>query len=426
MSRLVANTRYASRGALALYAMFGALYLIQGANETATGLVTQPVNSILKNWGMTAPRITTFVAILELPWCLKPLFGLLTDFVPLAGFQRKSYLIGAAWVAGLGFLTLFFVFPAMASQHRAAVLLICLLLLTAAVAFGDVVLDASLIEAGQPRQMTGRLQSVRWGASYLATIVTASLGGVLCETHRQRLAFLICGGLALTAMLMSAYVREPAKPIVDDDWPTIRKTLATSLRSRTVVVVGLFLFVWHFNPFSQSVLYLHMTKTMRFSEEFYGRTISLLAVGSLLACIGYGLYCQRISMRWLVPLAIVCGVLSTLVYAFVVDRSSAVAVSLLSGFFYMTGNMVQCDLAARACPPRAAGTVFAIFMSLCNFSMLLSTALGGHIYQAAGAVSTSGAFFSTLVIGAALTLCSWPIAICLPRAILVNRETTSF
>jgi len=99
---------------------------------------------------------------------------------------------------------------------------------------------------------------------------------------------------------------------------------------------------------------------------------------------------------------------------------------MLSGFFYMTGNMVQCDLAARACPARAAGTVFAIFMSLCNLSMLLSTALGGHIYQAAGAANKTGAFFSTLVIGAALTLCSLPIAMCLPRSILVNRETTSF
>ncbi|HVC95699.1 MAG TPA: MFS transporter [Pirellulales bacterium] len=336
MTRLVANTRYASRDVLAMYAMFGALYLIQGTNETATGLVTQPVNSILKSWGMTAPRITTFVAILELAWCLKPLFGLLTDFVPLAGFRRKSYLVATAWVACLGFSALYFVFPANAS-HQAVVLLFCLLLPTVAVVFGDVVLDASVIEAAQSPRMTGRLQSVRWGASYLATIVTASLGGVLCEAHRQRLAFLICGGLALGGMMMSACFREPSKQIVDDDWPTIRETLAASLHSRTVVFVGLFLFVWHFNPFSQTVLYLHMTETMRFSEAFYGKTISLVAVGSLLACVGYGLYCQRISMRWLVPLAIACGVLSTLVYGFVVDRTSAVAVIL-----HAAGNEIFC------------------------------------------------------------------------------------
>jgi hypothetical protein len=44
----------------------------------------------------------------------------------------------------------------------------------------------------------------------------------------------------------------------------------------------------------------------------------------------------------------------------------------------MTATLIQLDLAARSCPPEAAGTVFATLMALENFAASLSTWLGGH------------------------------------------------
>jgi predicted MFS family arabinose efflux permease len=380
MPILAATNRRVLRDVLAWGILFGTLYFIQGTNETAAGLVTQPVNSLLKGWGNSAAQITTFVAVLEMPWCLKPLFGLLTDFVPLARYRRKSYLMAAGLLTSLCFLSIYYLLRL--APGIQSFLLLGLFASTMAVTLGDVVLDALIIEAGQPRGITGRLQSVRWGASYLATIVTGSLGGKLCEERQEASAFLICGGLALAAFVLSLVaVREPAEAIRDEDWRTIRKSIGASLRSPTVIAVGAFLFAWHFNPFTPSVLYLHMTKTMRLSEEFYGQTISLVAIGSLAACIVYGVYCRRISMRILVPMAVIGGAVSTLAYGLMVDRMSAAIVSLLVGFTYMTANMVQCDLAARACPLHAAGTMFSIFMAACNLSTLLSTWLGGYLYQ---------------------------------------------
>src|SRR5438132_960074 len=66
--------------------LFGTIYFIQGIGDPNDGLITQPVLSLLKWWGCKANEIAGFAALLGLPWSLKPLYGLLTDFVPILGY----------------------------------------------------------------------------------------------------------------------------------------------------------------------------------------------------------------------------------------------------------------------------------------------------------------------------------------------------
>ena len=91
-----------------LLILFGSLYFIQGIVEPTAGLLTQPVQSQLSNWFLSASQIGQFMAFIAIPWSLKPLFGLLSDFVPLAGRRRWPYLLlttagAAAAFAWLGF-----------------------------------------------------------------------------------------------------------------------------------------------------------------------------------------------------------------------------------------------------------------------------------------------------------------------------------
>ena len=169
MSSFAGSVAKARHGVIGLFCLFGLLYFIQGTNETATGLINQPFLSLLKRWGSSPGQINTFVALLGVPWCLKPIFGLLSDFVRFAGYRRKSYLVATAAATCACFLGLYLLPLGADSKH---LLLIGLFVPTLAVTLADVVLDAYVIEVGQPRGITGRLQSVRWGASYAATIIT--------------------------------------------------------------------------------------------------------------------------------------------------------------------------------------------------------------------------------------------------------------
>ncbi|HVX63018.1 MAG TPA: MFS transporter [Pirellulales bacterium] len=407
-----------SRQILGLSVLFGTLSFIQGLGEPTTGLVTQPVLSMLKQWGLNAREIATFVALLGLPWCLKPLCGLLSDFVPLAGYRRKSYLVLATLAASLCFLLLYLL-PLSAGARN--LLFAALLLPALAITISDVVLDALMVEAGQSLRITGWLQSICCGASYLATLLTGVWGGSLTEERQQQLGFLMCGLLtAVTLLLAVVYVREPRDRPCESGFRPATKAVRESLRSPGVLAVGLFLFAWHFNPFSQSVLYLHMTGALHFSERSYGHTVSIIAIGSIAACVFYGLCCRRIPMRWLAPVSIVSGMLSTLTYYWpMADGASAAWVSMLAGFTYMMASMVLLDLAARACPVQAAGTVFAMFMALCNISAGLSTWFGGYCYEAASAVWGSALGFDLLLaVSAGFTGLSWLAARRLPRELL--------
>jgi MFS family permease len=417
--------RMQTRDTVRLGLLFGTIYFVQGMSEPTTGLISQPNQSLLSEWGESPEQITWFVAMLAAPWCLKPLFGFLSDFFPLAGYRRKSYMLLASLVAMAGFFAMAWWTPWPVGALNA--LLSWLLVPTVAVIFANVVVDAMMIEAGQPRGITGRLQSVQWAAIYAGAIVTGKMGGILSEHQEQRLGFLICGCLMSVTFLLSLLgVRERRAKISSHEWRDAIAALTKSLKSPDVQAVGAFTFLWHFNPFCQAVVYLHMRNHLAFSEDFYGDTMSIIAVGSLLACVSYGMYCRRVPMRLMVHLAVGLGVASTWAYWHVTDRTSAAAVSLLTGFTYMTASMILVDLAARACPIATAGTLFALFMALCNTSSALTTWLGGTLYQAAGERWGYDTGFEVVVgLGGLFCACSWVAIRLIPAHLLGSAEQSA-
>ena len=87
-------------------------------------------------------------------------------------------------------------------------LLFWLLLPTIGIAFGDVLVDALMVETGQPLGLTGRLQSVQWTAVNVAMLLTGVVGGYLSGLGRQDAALLMCAVLwAGSFVLAYGYAR---------------------------------------------------------------------------------------------------------------------------------------------------------------------------------------------------------------------------
>jgi MFS family permease len=366
-----------------LCVLFGALYFTQGVSEPTEGLVVQPSRWLLKSWHETNEQITSFAAWITLPWLLKPLYGLLADFLPLGRNRRKNYLILTTGVAALGYLALFFFPP---GPHAERWLFWALFVPTVAVAFTDVVVDALLIAVGQPRGITGHLQSVQWTAIWAATILNGELGGLFSKKSTVRDAFLLCSGAAGLAWLIAVCLRDdPPPPDAVDANVTWRDTLdelADSIRHPVLWLLIAFLVLWNFTPLSMTVVYLYWTKTLGFDEVFYGHTVIWLAGGAMVASGGYGLYCRLVPRTVLMHLSIVLGIAATWAYWTVLDRSTAGVVSALVGFTHMTATLILLDLAAQICPVRSAGTVFGVLMSVQNASVMAATWFGGVWYDA--------------------------------------------
>src|SRR6204780_1685655 len=66
-----------------LLVFFALVYVVEGLGQVV-GLISQPLNYYLKEvQGWTPVQVTAFVTVFNLPWIIKPVYGLISDFVPL-------------------------------------------------------------------------------------------------------------------------------------------------------------------------------------------------------------------------------------------------------------------------------------------------------------------------------------------------------
>ena len=128
---------------------FGIVYVVEGLGQTA-GLIAQPLTYFLKEFhGWTPVQVTAFLTLFNLPWVIKPLYGAVSDFVPLFGYRRKTYLILANVLAIGAFLWV-------AQETDPGQLALALLLTAYAMAISSTLCGALLVENGQKFGASGR------------------------------------------------------------------------------------------------------------------------------------------------------------------------------------------------------------------------------------------------------------------------------
>jgi MFS family permease len=155
-----------------LLIFFAVAYFSQGL---AGGLITQPLVHYLKSLGMAADQVTQSLAMAAIPWLIKPLYGLVSDFVPFFGYRRKSYLVVVTTAATFAYLWL-------AKATAPTMILSILFLTTLATAAGDVLTDAIMVESGQRTGLIQQFQGQQWTSLNLAAITTGIVGGWLIES----------------------------------------------------------------------------------------------------------------------------------------------------------------------------------------------------------------------------------------------------
>src|SRR5947208_4702545 len=90
-----------------LAVLFGVVYFAQGIWY----LPNQTITIVLKERGLSAGQVADFFLISTVPWLVKPLYGLLSDFVPLFGRRRRCYFLVTSLLAVLAGLLLASVTP---------------------------------------------------------------------------------------------------------------------------------------------------------------------------------------------------------------------------------------------------------------------------------------------------------------------------
>ena len=353
--------------------LFAIVYFAQGMWY----LPNQTITIVLKERGLSAAQVAQFFTIATLPWLIKPVYGMVSDFVPLFGRRRKSYLLGTSALAAVAGLTL-----ALVGDHSYWRLAIFFTAMGLGLAFTDVLVDALMVEAGRSRGLTGAFQGVQWAAINAATIVVGVLGGRLAETRGLHAAFAVASGFPLVSFLMAALsVKEARAPADREAFRQAWNAIRSAVTERDVWVVAGFILFWTFSPSFGPALMYYQTDHLKFSQQFIGLLGSITAASAMVGAFIYAPVSRRVPLKWLIVGAIGVGTLATLGYLLYRDPASAVVIELLFGCVGMMTQLAFLDLAAKACPRGVEATFFALLMSVYNLGTQGSQITGGYLYD---------------------------------------------
>jgi MFS family permease len=299
---------------------FAIVYTVEGFCQAKVGIVWQPPTHYLKqSQGWDAVQIAASLAVLDVPWIVKPVFGMLSDFLPLFGYRRRSYLLVANVAAAAAFVWC-------TRLLAPAPLVFALTLTSIAMATASTVCGALLVENGQKHRASAAFINQQWLWFNVAVMLASVLGGELIELLSAAGALHVALGVAAAAPLVVVatigLVDERRAGInLAELYGALRGFLDT-LRSRTLWLVAAFLFLYYFSPGFGTPLYFHMTDNLRFSQGMIGLLSSVSAGGWIAGGLLYRYGLSGMTTRKLLHLGIAAGTLATLAYLGLVDETT--------------------------------------------------------------------------------------------------------
>ena len=377
---------------------FALVYIVEGLGQVG-GLIAQPLTYYLKQvHGWTPVQVTAYIAIFNLPWIIKPLYGLISDFVPLFGYRRKSYLLIVNVAAAGGFLW--------ASQLTAPGQLVFALLVTAyAMAISSTLCGAVLVENGQKLHESATFVNQQWLWFNIAAMAAAILGGQLVQRLPPTTALHVASILLAVAPFVVVagtllLIPERRMAINMQGMKDTFGGLIASFKRRELWLIAGFLFLYNFSPGIGTPLYYHMTDALKFSQAYIGILGSISSAGWVIGALLYKSLFKDLTLKALLNLSIGLGALAVAAFVLLSGETSAAIIYFANGFAAMLAMVATLTLAADYCPPRAEGFTFAVLMSISNLASSLADIIGSYLYTHL----LDGSLRALVVISSAFTL----------------------
>jgi folate/biopterin transporter len=365
------------------------VYFVQGI----LGLARLAISFFLKDELQLSPaQVSALLGVVALPWIIKPVFGFISDGLPIFGYRRRPYLILSGLLGTISWICLATI------VHSPVSATIAIALGSLSVAVADVIVDSLVVERarGESQADAGSLQSLCWGASAVGGLITAYFSGMLLQYFSDRTIFLITATFPLIVSGVAWLITE--KPV--SQTPTQSEILAVDIKQqikqvrqavtqKSIWLPTAFVFLWQATPTSDAAFFFFTTNELHFEPEFLGRVRLVTSFASLIGIWFFQRFLKSVSFRvifgWSILLSSVLGMTMLLLVTHanrtlgIDDHWFSLGDSLVLTVMGQIAYMPVLVLAARLCPPGVEATFFALLMSISNLASLVSYELGAGL-----------------------------------------------
>jgi len=354
--------------------IFSLVYFVQGA----LGLSGLALPFFLReSLQLSIPQMSFLFGIVALPWVFKPIYGLISDFHPLFGFHRKSYLALASLLAVLGW-------TATALTNNYWIVLISQLLAALGIAASDVVADGLAVQKST-NKTRGLIQSICWGSRSVGAILTAFLGGYLLTILSFQTIFLITASLPLLTFIVSFIIKEKKQVQKKKLSNFLHHLIKVYKNTPTIWWISLFLFIWFMGPSFSLPLLFHLKEELFLSETIIGGFRSIFYVGGVLGALFFAKKLDFLPHRKSLRFLIWANIVGILAFLIIKNPATGFTVYFFNGIISIATMVAAMKLIAEVCPKRVEATTFALVTGIANLaSGTISQWFGAYVYSLVG------------------------------------------
>ncbi len=375
------------------------VYLVQGI----LGLTRLAMSFFLKDeLGLTPAQVAAFVGIGVLPWTIKPLFGFISDGLPIFGYRRRPYLVLSGILGAISWVSMATI------VHTPSVAALVLILTSLSSAVSDVIADSLVVERarGESQAKAGSLQSLCWGTVAFGGLITAYLSGILLQYFTTKTVFLLTALFPLIVSAVAWLIPEsPVDQTVENNsksFSTVKhqiRQLRKAVTQKSIWLPTAFLFIWLATPNAESAFFFFTTNELHFEPEFLGRVRLVTSLASIIGIWIFQRFLKTVSFRiifgWCAVISAVLGMTMLVLVTHanrtlgIDDHWFSIGDSLILTVMGEIAFMPVLVLAARLCPPGVEATLFALIMSVRNLAGLVSYELGALLMHWLGITETN-------------------------------------
>ncbi|KMT16948.1 hypothetical protein BVRB_2g044180 [Beta vulgaris subsp. vulgaris] len=330
----------------------------------------------------------------SIPWMVKPIYGLMTDVVPILGYHRRPYFIfaGVLGIVPMLFLSfhkkmhIFFVVLSLATGSTGA-------------AIADVTVDACVAQHSNKHQhLAPDMQSLCSLSSSTGSLLGFFLSGLLVHFIGPKGVFGLLTIPSALVFLVGIILHEPRT--VNFSYKQVGQKFldATRAMTETIKLQDVWrpcLYLYLSNSLSLNIYdgmfywYTDSDAGPHFSQEFVGYILSIGSAGAILASLIYQYALKDHQFRdlcfWGQLLLGLSGMLDLILVSRlnlkfgIPDHLFAVLDECAFQFVGRLKFMPLLVLSSKLCPPGIEGTFFALIMSIGNIGLFSSSWLGGFL-----------------------------------------------